>query len=245
MAFPYSEGMHQRGVKYIQEWLCLRHHGVLIDGRFGAATTYAAAEFQREHGLPVTGVVDMNTWEALIEPMTIARRSINAAGQPLSALTLAHAEVHLGQHAREVGYKNCGPWVREYMFGKDGEDRKWCAGFATYCLAQAARSTGRPLPLRRQISVPKLVAHAKKARLFLPNPRGAQRSLLTPGSLFVTRGGRFGWNHVGIVSGVHGDVFTTIEGNSSDVMQTYSFEVCRRIRSFESATKDFIVFPAS
>ena len=37
----------------------------VIDGIFGEATQSAVQSFQREYGLPETGVVDLETWEAL------------------------------------------------------------------------------------------------------------------------------------------------------------------------------------
>ena len=39
--------------------------GPVIDGVFGTATESAVRSFQREYGLPVTGIVDLETWEAL------------------------------------------------------------------------------------------------------------------------------------------------------------------------------------
>lgn len=243
MPFPFREGMSGRRVELIQEWLCLRGTGVLIDGKFGPATTYAVKLFQTADGtLNVDGVVGAATWDALIRPMTEARTILPANGRTLSEMVVAHAEAHLAQNAREVGGQNRGPWVREYMAGIDGEKRKWCAGFASYCLAQAAASTGREKPLQREFSVPLLVAKAKRAGLFVEKPKESERAVIKPGSFFVTRGGRFGWNHVGIVTRIDADVFLTIEGNSNDDLQTRSYEVCRRIRSYEFSTKDFIVF---
>lgn len=37
-----------------------------IDGSFGPATTHAVQEFQADEGLTVDGVVDTNTWQALL-----------------------------------------------------------------------------------------------------------------------------------------------------------------------------------
>lgn len=38
---------------------------VPVDGIFGSRTTAAVREFQQEAGLPVTGIVDKGTWEAI------------------------------------------------------------------------------------------------------------------------------------------------------------------------------------
>ena len=229
------------GVKLVQEWLCLQSVGVLIDGRFGAATEFAVAFFQREHGLPSTGIVDDATWSALIEPQRAATAAVDAGGKRLGELVVACAERHLAENAREVGGQNRGPWVRLYMDGRDGRPFAWCAGFATYCLHQAAASAGIAPPLPRVRGVPRLarVARARGRLLLRPTPQ--QRANITPGSLFVVRGGKHGWKHVGIVTSIENDIFTSIEGNSNDDLQTNSYEVCRRIRSYEFETKDFIL----
>lgn len=39
---------------------------VISDGVYGADTTSAVSDFQRERGLPVTGMADQNTWDALV-----------------------------------------------------------------------------------------------------------------------------------------------------------------------------------
>lgn len=237
----WNRGDTGLGVKLVQEWLCLRSVGVLIDGRFGAATEHAVRLFQHARGLPVTGEVDDATWAALIEPQRQATAAVDAAGKTLGEAVVLCAERHLAANAREVGGQNRGPWVRLYMNGRDGRPFAWCAGFATYCLHQAAVSLGRTPPLPRVFSVPRLARLARHRGRFVAKPAVPQRNQIAPGSLFVVRGGRHGWHHVGIVTSVVDDeVFATLEGNSNDDLQTNSYEVCRRIRSFEFETKDFI-----
>ena len=43
-----------------------RHVPVIPDGIYGPETTQAVSAFQRLHGIPVTGVTDQNTWEAVV-----------------------------------------------------------------------------------------------------------------------------------------------------------------------------------
>lgn len=43
----------------------LRMPRLIPDGRFGEETLEAVMVFQRDHGMPVTGVVDMATWDAV------------------------------------------------------------------------------------------------------------------------------------------------------------------------------------
>lgn len=50
------------------------HISVIPDGIYGPETVKAVSVFQRNHGLPVTGVTDLQTWEAihaLYEPALI------------------------------------------------------------------------------------------------------------------------------------------------------------------------------
>lgn len=39
---------------------------VVPDGIYGPSTTRAVSEFQRNHALPVTGVADVDTWDAIV-----------------------------------------------------------------------------------------------------------------------------------------------------------------------------------
>ena len=43
-----------------------RYQTVVPDGVYSAQTMQAVAQFQRNHGLPVTGVTDQRTWEAIV-----------------------------------------------------------------------------------------------------------------------------------------------------------------------------------
>jgi len=40
---------------------------VIPDGVFGEDTRKAVTSFQREHDIPMTGIVDLQTWEAIVE----------------------------------------------------------------------------------------------------------------------------------------------------------------------------------
>lgn len=44
-----------------------RYQTVVPDGVYSPQTMRAVAQFQRNHGLPVTGVTDQATWEAIVE----------------------------------------------------------------------------------------------------------------------------------------------------------------------------------
>lgn len=43
-----------------------RYQSIVPDGIYGQSTISAISNFQRLHGLPVTGVTDQNTWERIV-----------------------------------------------------------------------------------------------------------------------------------------------------------------------------------
>ena len=55
------------------------HLRIVPDGIYGPETTAAVSTFQRKHGLPVTGVTDHATWEAVVGEYTPALVRIDAA----------------------------------------------------------------------------------------------------------------------------------------------------------------------
>ena len=59
------------------------HLRIVPDGIYGPETTAAVSTFQRKHGLPVTGVTDQATWEAVVGVYTLVR--IDAA-QPVDVI---------------------------------------------------------------------------------------------------------------------------------------------------------------
>nr|WP_246297651.1 peptidoglycan-binding protein [Janibacter cremeus] len=56
-----AEGTRSAAVKNVQQVV----GGVAVDGVFGTATAKAVRSFQSSHGLPITGMVDEQTWDAL------------------------------------------------------------------------------------------------------------------------------------------------------------------------------------
>jgi hypothetical protein len=53
-------------VVWAQEHLLSAGQHIAIDGAFGPKTLAAVKRFQRAHGLPATGLIDTNTWNALL-----------------------------------------------------------------------------------------------------------------------------------------------------------------------------------
>ena len=56
-----------------------RHKSLIPDGIYGPETMAAVSTFQRLHGLPVTGVTDLTTWEAIHADYEPALINIGAA----------------------------------------------------------------------------------------------------------------------------------------------------------------------
>ena len=63
-------GQPIRSLQYMLDQLAIHNPKLIrltVDGIFGERTLEAVMVFQREHNLPVNGVVDLNTWEAIRE----------------------------------------------------------------------------------------------------------------------------------------------------------------------------------
>jgi hypothetical protein len=231
-------------VQRVQEWLTLSGYGLTIDGQFGPATQLAVTKYQSSAGVTPDGVVTPALFNLLVAPMKAALASIAPAGRSLGGLTVAYAEQHLAQRAREVGGNNRGPWVRLYMGGHDGIAWRWCAGFACFCLGQAAQTLGVPLPIAASYSCPQLGERGRTAGLFIDGDDTVARAQsLTPGSLFLVRGTTEAWDHTGLVRTIGGDTFTTVEGNSNVNGSSDGYEVCSNARGWtdsQGVARDFI-----
>ena len=75
------------------------YHAVIPDGIYGPETVQAVSQFQRRHGLPVTGITDQATWEAVVAvyepayteqaPAQIGRPSMNGLLDQVTADALS------------------------------------------------------------------------------------------------------------------------------------------------------------
>ena len=74
------------------------HRSPLIpDGIYGAATAKAVSDFQRSHDLPVTGITDLATWEAVFSCYEPARIGISPA-HPVHILLDANQIIDSGDN---------------------------------------------------------------------------------------------------------------------------------------------------
>jgi hypothetical protein len=124
------------------------------------------------------------------------------------------------------------------MDGHQGAAWPWCAGFATFVVAQACAALGRPMPVGRTYSCDVLAERARSAgRLVQGRPADPAKGI-PPGSLFLCRRSDGDWEHVGVVTAARPDAFHTIEGNTNDAGDREGYEVCARVRGYER--KDFV-----
>jgi hypothetical protein len=235
---PISKPANSKQVRLVQEWLCLHGLNVAVDNGFGDATERVVAEFQTKSNLPATGQVDQTTMDALVQPMLRAIQPDPSPAPRITAQAVRIAQRHLAEHPREVGGPNCGPWVRLYMSGRDGERFLWCAGFVSYIFGQACRDLEKARPLVSSQSCDDLANDAKAKDIFFPGTN-RPRTQPGPGWVFVRRKTANDWNHTGLIVAADQSVFRTIEGNTNDEQSREGHEVCALTHSYEDKY-DFI-----
>lgn len=72
------------------------HETVIPDGIYGPATMSAVSGFQRRHGLPITGVTDQDTWDAIVAIYEPARIQVVEA-EPLGIILNANQVIRKGE----------------------------------------------------------------------------------------------------------------------------------------------------
>ncbi len=231
---PVQRPAKGKPVSFVQECLGLAGFGTAIDGEFGAGTESAVQLFQKKARLTVSGVVDEETWNALVAPLRAVLAPIAAGSRSLNSLTVAYAQQHLKQHPVEIGGENQGPWVRLYMDDNEGAAWPWCAGFATFVVRQAAQTLGVAMPVPRTYSCDVLGERARQNGQLLQPKTAADFARIRPGDLFLVRKSANDWQHVGIVLQPQGDAFLAIEGNTNDEGSREGFEVCQRSRALKN-----------
>lgn len=74
---------------------------VIPDGIYGRQTMAAVSDFQRQAGLPVTGVADQATWEAVVAAYDPALISV-APAEPILAVFNPNQVIHRGEYHPNV-----------------------------------------------------------------------------------------------------------------------------------------------
>lgn len=78
-----------------------RQPSVIPDGFYGANTVTAVSAFQRRAGLPVTGVTDQTTWEAIVAAYEPALVEVGEA-QAIEVILNPGQVIHKGEHHPNV-----------------------------------------------------------------------------------------------------------------------------------------------
>lgn len=96
-----------------------RHSSVIPDGIYGPQTMAAVMEFQKIHGLPVTGVADQATWESIVAEHEPARIRIDAA-QPVEIILNPGQVIRRGERHPVVGVAQAMLLVLAEVYGSIG-----------------------------------------------------------------------------------------------------------------------------
>ena len=227
IAAPLSKGTRAKQVRLVQELLCLHDCKVAVDGVFGNATEAAVRAFQAASGMPETGKVNQATLTGLVQPLLRAIAADPDPAPALAAQVVRVAKRHLAEHPLEIGGQNCGPWVRLYMGGRQGESWAWCAGFVSYVIGQACRDLGAACPVAGTFSCDLLALDGQSKNLFVA---AAPATRPQPGWIFLRKRTVGDWDHTGLVAGTEPTTFITIEGNTNDEGSREGYEVCSRVR---------------
>jgi hypothetical protein len=75
-------------VVWAQEHLARAGEFIQIDGSFGPGTQSAVRQFQAAHALPVTGLVDPPTWQALLTYKPVSVTWVKRQGQTIAVMTV-------------------------------------------------------------------------------------------------------------------------------------------------------------
>lgn len=236
-------GQHGLWVVRVQEWLVWAGLGLVVDGDFGPVTEYAVRRFQEHAELPVTGVVEQESFIKLTAPLRQAMAPPATRPGSLAEAMVLLARRHLSMRPRELGGHNRGPWVRAYMEGVDGPSRLWGSGFLCLIARQAAWVLDCEPPFEPQHSYDMLAlaARAKGTLVTEADLRSGEVSVaeLEPGALFLHREAPDDWTQAGIVTEFGDEVIETIEGNSDSGGSREGSEVARRLHCYWS--KDFVL----
>ena len=77
------------------------HPTVVPDGIYGQTTIAAVSNFQQMHGLPVTGITDQDTWDAIVAEYEIALIHVDEA-EPLLLILNPNEVLHRGDDSPNV-----------------------------------------------------------------------------------------------------------------------------------------------
>lgn len=93
-----------------------RYSTVVPDGIYGPTTVTAVSTFQRIHGLPVTGVTDQSTWEAIVAAYEPALVYV-AEAQPVEIILNPNEVLRRGDESPYLRVAQALLWVLSEVYG--------------------------------------------------------------------------------------------------------------------------------
>jgi len=239
----------------VQEWINLQKFfyqdfniSISIDDDFGGATEAGVMAFQKYKNIEITGIVNKETWNSLVEPMKLAFSKLKfPLNTSIQDRIVQYAKNQLKYHPVELK-SNLGPWIRAYCFGKDGSAYAWCAGFVTTIVDLAADVNGKEVRdyIKASLSCDMILNDAisgNRGQTHLRNNQLRENpDLIKPGDLFlvINKRNEMDATHIGIIIDVNEYVMTTIEGNTNDEGSRDGYEVCQRYRDITKGNYDII-----
>lgn len=120
-----DESFLQQPVRSLQTMLRVlaeyddRYETVVPDGIYGQTTVSAISNFQRVHGLPVTGVADQQTWEAVAAEYEPALIVVTEA-QPVEIILNPNEVLRRGDQSPYLRVAQAMLWVLSEAYGSIG-----------------------------------------------------------------------------------------------------------------------------
>lgn len=96
-----------------------RYSTIIPDGIYGQSTITAVSNFQRIHGIPVTGVTDQETWEAIVAAYEPALIYVTEA-QPLEIILNPNEVLRRGDVSPYLRVAQALLWVLSEVYGSVG-----------------------------------------------------------------------------------------------------------------------------
>ena len=120
-----EESFIQQPVRSLQTMLRVlaeqddRYYPVIPDGIYGQSTMTAVSNFQRVHGLSVTGVTDQDTWEAIVREFEPALVLVGEA-QPVEIILNPNEILRRGQSSPYLRVAQALLYVLSETYGSIG-----------------------------------------------------------------------------------------------------------------------------
>lgn len=139
---------------------------------------------------------------------------------------LTKAKSQVGVREKPLG-SNSGPEVNAYLRAAGfGPGAPWCDAFVAWCFQQVEQETDTKIPCVKTASCDVSLQFGRSHECLHATPQRGDQFLVLASANDAT--------HTGFVSGVNGNSFTTIEGNTNDNGSADGIGVFARTRNLSS-----------